>query len=174
MLQFDSEETARAHEARPEQHRWWTEASALLDEVAIRNGTRTDVFLTGDPAHAGFVQVVRGRVSNFNDAREHLRGLQDALKDHLPALLGTVTVEHGAGWFTRGSTTPRRPRRGQASATGHPRFDFVTSRRVGWSSERPRSSMSGNHGCTGRPIPTPTRPGTSPSQGQPALSIRCS
>jgi hypothetical protein len=75
--------------------------------VAIRNGTRTDVFLTGDPAHAGFVQVVHGRVSNFNDAREHLRGLQDALKDHLPALLGTVTVEHGAGWFTRGSTTPR-------------------------------------------------------------------
>lgn len=62
---------------------------------------RTEVFLAGDLARAEFVQVVQGRVSALDRAWELLPALQEALKAHLPALLGTVSVELGAGRFTR-------------------------------------------------------------------------
>ena len=62
---------------------------------------RTEVFLAGDLAQAGFVQVVQGRVSDLDRARERKHALEEALKVHLPALLGTVTVELDAGRFTR-------------------------------------------------------------------------
>jgi hypothetical protein len=102
VLRFDTEQAARANESRPEHHQWWTETSALLGgHVAVRNGTVVGGYFAGDSAQAGFVQVVQGRVSNLDGAREHVRRLQDALKVHLPALLSIVTVEHGDGWFTR-------------------------------------------------------------------------
>ncbi|HSU36594.1 MAG TPA: hypothetical protein VLJ88_13130 [Propionibacteriaceae bacterium] len=67
----------------------------------MRNGVRTEVFLAGDLGQAGFVQVVQGRVSDIDRARVHMHALQEALKVHLPALLGSVTLELGAGRFTR-------------------------------------------------------------------------
>ena len=102
VLQFASEEAARANSDRREQDRWWADICAVLDgEVSIRNGMRTEVFLAGDLGRAGFVQVVQGRVSDLDRAREHMHALQEALKLHLPALLGSVTVELDAARFTR-------------------------------------------------------------------------
>jgi hypothetical protein len=102
VVQFDSEEAARAHSDRRDQHRWWADFCAVLDrEVTVRNGLRTEVFLAGDLGRAGWVQVVQGGVSDIDLARKRLPALQEALKVHLPALLGTVTVELGAGRFTR-------------------------------------------------------------------------
>jgi hypothetical protein len=102
VFQFDSQEEARANSDRRKQGRWWADTRAVLDgEVTVRNGMRTEVFLTGDLAQAEFVQVVQGRVSDLDRARELLPALQDALKAHLPALLGTVSVEFRAGRFTR-------------------------------------------------------------------------
>ena len=66
------------------------------DHFGVRQGGDRE----GD-GQAGFVQVVQGRVSDIDRARERMHALQDALKVHLPALLGTVTVELGAGRFTR-------------------------------------------------------------------------
>jgi hypothetical protein len=102
VLQFDSEEVARANSDRREQDRWWADICAVLDgEVTVRNGMRTEIFLAGDLGRADFVQVVQGRVSDLDRARERMHALQDALKVHLPALLGSVTVELDAGQFTR-------------------------------------------------------------------------
>jgi hypothetical protein len=102
VLQFDSEGAARANSDRREQGRWRAELGAALDgEVTIRNGERTEVFLAGEIGRAGFVQVVQGRVTDLDRARERMHALQEALKVHLPALLGSVTVEHSAGRFTR-------------------------------------------------------------------------
>jgi hypothetical protein len=99
---LDSEEAARALSDRPEQDRWWADLCAVLDrEVTVKNGMRTEVFLAGDLGQAGFVQVVQGRVSDIDRARERMHALQAVLKVHLPALLGTVTLELGAGRFTR-------------------------------------------------------------------------
>ena len=102
VLQFDSKQAARANRDRREQDRWWADLCAVLDrEATLRNGMRTEVFLAGDLAQAGFIQVVQGCVSDIDSARERLHALQEALKVHLPALLGTVTLELGAGRFTR-------------------------------------------------------------------------
>ena len=102
VFRFDSEEAAGANSARRNQDQWWSDTNALFgDEITVRNGQRTEVFTTGDLSQAGFVQVVQGRVSDFARAREHLSALQEALRTHLPALLGTVTVELEAGHFTR-------------------------------------------------------------------------
>jgi hypothetical protein len=102
VLQFDSEDAARANSDRRKQDRWWADICAVLDgEVTVRNGMRTEVFLAGDLRRAEFVQVVQGRVSNRDRAREHLHSLQETLKVHLPALLGTVTIELEASRFTR-------------------------------------------------------------------------
>ena len=102
VLQFDSEEAARAHSDRRAQDRWWADICAVLDrDVTVKNSIRTEVFQAGDIGQAGFVQVVQGGVSDIDRARERLPALQEALKVHLPALLGTVTLELGAGRFTR-------------------------------------------------------------------------
>jgi hypothetical protein len=102
VLQFDSEEAARATSERREQDRWWADICAVLDgEVTVKNGARTEIFLNGDLGQAEFVQVVQGRVTDLDRAREHMHALQEVLKAHLPALLGSVTVELGAGRFTR-------------------------------------------------------------------------
>ena len=102
VLQFDSEDAARANSDGREQDRRWADICAALDgEVTVRNGMRTEVFLAGDLGQAGFVQVVQGRVSDVDRARERMHALQEALKVHLPGLLGSVTVELGAGRFTR-------------------------------------------------------------------------
>ena len=102
VLRFDSEGAARANSDRPEQDRWWAETSRLLDgEVTVRDGVRTEAYQAGDPDQAGFVQVVQGGVSDLERARRSVPALEEALKAHLPCLLGTVTVEHDAGRFTR-------------------------------------------------------------------------
>jgi hypothetical protein len=102
VFQFDSEEAARADSDRRKQNPGWVDICAALDgEVTVENGMRTEVFLTGDLGQADFVQVVQGRVSDLDRARERLPALQEALKVHLPALLGTLTVELAAGRFTR-------------------------------------------------------------------------
>lgn len=102
VVRFDSEEAARANSDRPEQDQWWAETCTLLNgEVTVREGVKTELYLAGDPDQAGFVQVVQGRVSDLDRARERLHALQDVLKVHLPALLGSVTIEYDAGRFTR-------------------------------------------------------------------------
>ena len=102
VARFDSQGAARANSDRPEQDQWWAETSRLLDgEVTVRDGVRTEAYRAGDPDQAGFVQVVQGRVSDLDRARGSLHALQEALKVHLPCLLGSVTIEYDAGRFTR-------------------------------------------------------------------------
>lgn len=102
VVRFDSDGAARANSDRPEQDQWWAETCTLLDgEVTVRDGVRTELYRVGDPNSAGFVQVVQGRVSDLDRARRGLHALQEALKVHLPCLLGSVTIEYDAGRFTR-------------------------------------------------------------------------
>ena len=117
VVRFESEEEARRLSAPPQQQRWWAELRAALDgDPVVRRGTRAEVFSPGDAARAGFVQVVQGRVTDLDAAREQLHALQDLLEVHLPCLLGTVTVEHADRRFTRvlHFTTEDETRAGEA------------------------------------------------------------
>ena len=60
-----------ANSARPEQDRWWVETAQLLDGDAVfRNSTDVDVDVNGDPDQAGFVQVMQGRGSDPERAKQ--------------------------------------------------------------------------------------------------------
>ena len=71
VARFESEEAAMANSARPEQGAWWAETERLLDgEAVFRYSTDVDVDVNGDPDQAGFVQVMQGRGSDPERAKQ--------------------------------------------------------------------------------------------------------
>jgi hypothetical protein len=101
LVRFDSEGSARFNSARPEQDKWWSELSKLLDgEATFKDSNNVLVETSGDPDTARFVQVILGQSTDLNRSRqiltENLRGRQSARPD----ILGSVSVGHEDGKFT--------------------------------------------------------------------------
>jgi hypothetical protein len=118
---FESEDAARANSQRPEQDRWWSETSQLFSgEPTFLESTEVDVDLTGDPDRAGFVQVIQGRTSDPDRARELMKEGPDDWSSFRPDMLGSVSLGHDEGnytvvlYFT--SEEEARRRRAQGSA----------------------------------------------------------
>lgn len=71
LVRFESEEAASQNSDRPEQGTWWQEMARLfIDEPVFHNSTSVEVDTPGDPSQAGFVQVMQGRSSDPDRARE--------------------------------------------------------------------------------------------------------
>jgi hypothetical protein len=101
LARFESAEAARRNSDRPEQDRWWTETSALLDgEVTFRDSTDVDVHLYGDPDRAGFVQVMQGRSTDPERARQLMSQDADKWAGFRPDMVGSVEVGHEDGAYT--------------------------------------------------------------------------
>ncbi|HET9871248.1 MAG TPA: hypothetical protein VFP89_01465 [Propionibacteriaceae bacterium] len=101
LARFASEEEARRNSDRPEQGEWWSETSALFDgDVTFRESTEVDVDLEGDPDQAGFVQVMQGRVSDPDRARELMNQNPEKWRALRTDILGTVTAAHDGGEWT--------------------------------------------------------------------------
>lgn len=101
MARFESPEAAARNSARPEQDRWWQEAARLFDgEVEFAESEDVVVDRIGDLDRAGFVQVMRGRVTDRDRARELVSRLSvEDMARARPEVLGTVRVDHGPdGW----------------------------------------------------------------------------
>jgi hypothetical protein len=101
LARFESEEAARRNSDRPEQDRWWAETSRLFDgEPTFRDSTEVDVDTNGDPAAATFVQVMQGRTSDPDRARELMANDPTDWAAFRPDILGTVNVGHEGGAWT--------------------------------------------------------------------------
>jgi hypothetical protein len=101
LARFESDEAARANSDRPEQDRWWSETSALFDgEATFRDSTSVQVDLVGEPDEAGFVQVIQGRVSDPERARELMQGDSDTWAAFRPDIIGSLAAEHDDGMYT--------------------------------------------------------------------------
>ena len=101
LVRFESEDAAQQNSDRPEQGEWWeTMASYFIDEPTFHNSTQVEVDTPGDPARAGFVQVMQGRTSDPARARELMGGDDsEAWQEFRPDILGTVSAEHdGDAW----------------------------------------------------------------------------
>jgi hypothetical protein len=102
LARFASEEAARRNSDRPEQDRWWAETAKLFKgEATFSDSSDVTVDLVGDPDQAGFVQVIQGRGSDADRARELMR--QDssaAWAAYRPEILGSVAVGHEGGAYT--------------------------------------------------------------------------
>ena len=98
---FESEDAARANSERPEQDRWWSETSQLFSgEPTFRDSSEVDVDMQGDPDQAGFVQVIQGRTSDPQRARELMNEGPDDWSSFRPDMLGSLSVGHDEGDYT--------------------------------------------------------------------------
>ncbi len=101
VARFESEEAARANSARPEQDAWWSETAKLLDgDVTFSDSTDVDVDVNGDPDRAGFVQVMRGRVSDPQRAKELMAEDPGTWAEFRPDVIGNLSIGHEDGGYT--------------------------------------------------------------------------
>ncbi len=100
LVRFESAEAADQNSGRPEQSAWWGEMSALFtDEPQFHNSTSVDVDTPGDPSQAGFVQVMQGRTSDPERARELMENDPTDWSTFRPDILGTTSVAYdGDAW----------------------------------------------------------------------------
>ncbi len=101
VARFESAEAARRNSQRPEQARWWEETSRLFDgEVSFRDSEDVTVDLRGDPDRAGFVQVMQGRTSDPERAKQLMAADPEKWAAFRPDVLGSVVVTHEDGLWT--------------------------------------------------------------------------
>ena len=101
LVRFESEDAARRNSERPEQDSWWAETSKVFTgEVTFRESNRVDVDVNGNPDDAGFVQVIQGRGSDPERAREVMAQDSSKWAEFRPDIIGSVGLEHEAGAYT--------------------------------------------------------------------------
>jgi quinol monooxygenase YgiN len=100
LARFESEEAAQQNSDRPEQTAWWEETATLFtDEPEFHNSTSVEVDTPNDPSEAGFVQVMQGRTSDPDRARELMANDPTDWQEYRPEILGTVNIGHdGDAW----------------------------------------------------------------------------
>lgn len=101
LVRFESAEAARTNSDRAEQDQWWAQTSKLFaEEPRFRDSTEVVLDVAGDPDAARFVQVMQGRISDPQRAKELWQ--QDAEKwaAFRPDMLASVQAEHGGGDYT--------------------------------------------------------------------------
>ena len=103
VARFESAEAAGRNATRPEQSAWWEETSALFDgEVTFRDSEDVTVEWADDPDQAGFVQVMQGRVSDPQRARELMDSLPvDLTAEQRPDMIGSLAIRHEDGGWTQ-------------------------------------------------------------------------
>jgi hypothetical protein len=93
VVRFESADAARRNSDRPEQGRWWAETSGAFQDVGFLDSDDVLVELSGDPAQAGFVQVMQGRVTDADRARKIMAELPpDVMAKYRPDVLGSVMI----------------------------------------------------------------------------------
>lgn len=101
VARFESEEAAMTNSARPEQDAWWAETAQLLDgEAVFRNSTDVDVDVNGDPDQSGFVQIMQGRGSDPERAKQLMAQDADKWAELRPDVIGSVSIGHDEGAYT--------------------------------------------------------------------------
>ena len=101
LARFESEEAARANSSRPEQDRWWSETAKLFTgEPTFKDSTDVIPDTVGDPDTAGFVQVMQGRGTDPDRARELMSQDSGAWAAFRPDIIGSLAAAHDAGAYT--------------------------------------------------------------------------
>ncbi len=101
LARFESEEAAQRNSDRPEQDQWWAETSKLFSgEATFRDSSDVTVDVNGEPDSAGFVQVIQGRGSDPDRARELMGQDSSEWAAFRPDIIGSVGVGHDGGAYT--------------------------------------------------------------------------
>jgi hypothetical protein len=101
LARFESEEAARRNSNRPEQDQWWSEVSKLFSgEATFRDSNDVTLDIVGNPDEAGFVQVMQGRGTDPDRARELMSQNSAEWAELRPDIIGSVAVGHEGGAYT--------------------------------------------------------------------------
>ena len=101
VVRFESEEDASRNSDRPEQGQWWSETAKLFDgDATFKDSNDVTVDVQGDPDQAGFVQVMQGRSSDPQRARELMDQDSDKWTEFRPDVVGSVVIGHDDGGYT--------------------------------------------------------------------------
>jgi hypothetical protein len=103
LARFESAEAADRNSHRPEQTQWWEETRAgLQGDATFADSEDVTVDLVGDPDRAGFVQVMRGRVTDAAKGKELMGRMNEGEMAGLrPDVLGSVSIGHADGAWTQ-------------------------------------------------------------------------
>jgi hypothetical protein len=116
VVRFESEQAARQNQQRPEQDQWWRETSQLfLEPVTFHDSTDVIEDIVGDPDQAGFVQVMQGRGTDPDRARELMSMDSDEWAMTRPEILGSVAAQYDDGAYTMAIyfTSEKEARKGE-------------------------------------------------------------
>ncbi len=101
VIRFESEDAARRNSDRPEQGEWWAETEKLFEgEATFHDATDVQTWLAGASPDAAFVQVIQGRVTALDRAKELTTELERDVSDVRPEILGGVVAWHDGDRFT--------------------------------------------------------------------------
>ncbi|MFI5691560.1 hypothetical protein ACIA58_06950 [Kribbella sp. NPDC051586] len=101
LARFESADAARRNSESPAQDKWWHEFSSFLSDGATFHDTEeVSVGLVGDPAAAGFVQILRGRATDPERVRSLMDQDPSEWASFRPDLLGSVFSLYDDGGFT--------------------------------------------------------------------------
>jgi hypothetical protein len=97
---FESEERARSNSDSDRQSAWWAETEKCLDDVTFTDYTKAEPYLAGGSDDAGFVQIMRGRVTDAERARAMMKQMEDQLPQVRPDVIGGYTAYSDDGDYT--------------------------------------------------------------------------
>jgi hypothetical protein len=103
LARFESEDAARRNSARDEQGEWWTDTEKYLEGVTFQDSVDVITLLGGGSNAAGFLQVMRGRVTDSEKiagVASRIPEVEAALREHRPDVIGEVIVTHADASFT--------------------------------------------------------------------------
>jgi len=100
VVRFASREDADANARRPEQGEWWGRMEALFDgPVEFHDCDDVTVMMDGGSDAAGFVQVIRGRVTDADSLRAMMTEDAEMLHEARPDILGATLAIEADGTF---------------------------------------------------------------------------
>lgn len=101
LVRFESDDAARRNSDRPDQHQWWMETSKLFSgDVTFQDSSDVTADVIADPNTAGFVQVMRGRGTDPERAKELMAQDPEEWAAFRPDVVGSVAVGHEGGAYT--------------------------------------------------------------------------
>lgn len=101
LARFESEDAARRNEDRPEQGQWWQETAKLFSgDVTFSDSDDVIADVHGDPNNAGFLQVMQGRGTDPERAKELMTQNEDEWAAFRPDLIGSLAMGHEGGSYT--------------------------------------------------------------------------
>ena len=100
VVRFESREAAMTNSERPEQTAWAQKMASLMDgPMEFHDCDDVTVLLDGGSDDAGFVQVIRGRISDVERAKAMMSDVS-GLRDMRPDIIGATLAIEPDGTFT--------------------------------------------------------------------------